>query len=100
MAETRITVLVRFKAKKGMEADARQAIAACLSPTRAEAGCINYDLHRSQEDEGTFILYENWTSRKALDEHLEMPYLRAMKAKAPELFAAPIDISLWEKLDS
>jgi quinol monooxygenase YgiN len=96
MGEPRVTVLARFKAKEGLEAEAEQAIAACVSPTRAEAGCINYDLHRSHDDKGTFILYENWVSRKAHD--LEMPYLRILKAKATELFVGPIDISLWERI--
>ncbi len=98
MADRSVTVLARFKARKGLETQAQQAIMACLAPTRAEPGCINYDLHRSQEEEGTFMLYENWTSREALDEHLEMPHLRALKAKAPDLFAAPIEISLWDRI--
>ncbi len=86
MGEPRATVLARFKAKEGLEAEAEQAIAACVSPTRAEAGCINYDLHRSHDDKGTFILYENWA------------YLRTLKAKATELFVGPIDVSLWERI--
>ncbi len=99
MGEPRATVLARFKAKEGLEREAEQAIAACVAPTRAEAGCVNYDLHRSQDDRGTFILHENWVSRKALDEHLEMPYLKTLKAKATELFVGPIDITLWERID-
>jgi quinol monooxygenase YgiN len=98
MAETTVTVLARFKAKKGLEKEARLAIQACLAPTRAESGCINYDLHRSRDDDGAFMLHENWTSKKALDEHLETPHLRALKAKAPELFAEPIEITLWERI--
>ncbi len=93
MADPRGTVLARFKGTKGLEDKALQAITACLAPTRAEAGCVNCDLHRSQEDEGTFVLYENWVSRKALDEHLGMPYLRTLKAKAriylPRLSTSP-----------
>ncbi len=98
MADGIVTVLARFKARKGLEREAKQAIMACLAPTRAEPGCINYDLHQSLEDEGTFMLHENWRSKKALDEHLEMPYLKALKAKAPALFAEPIDIALWNKI--
>jgi quinol monooxygenase YgiN len=98
MAERKVTVLARFKARDGLEVEARKAIVACIAPTRAEAGCINYDLHQSSDDPRVFMLYENWVSKKALDEHLEMPYLRALKAKAVELFAEPIDISLWEMI--
>ena len=96
MAGKKVTVLARFKAKKGMEEQLRQAILACVAPTRAEAGCINYDLHQLADDNGALILYENWRSKEDLDEHLEMPYLRELKAKAVDLCSAPIEIALWE----
>lgn len=98
MADKKVTVLARFKAKAGLEEKAKQAIIACVAPTRAEAGCINYDLHQSSDDKGLLMLYENWVSKKALDEHLQMPYLQDLIAKADELFAEPIDISLWEMI--
>jgi quinol monooxygenase YgiN len=69
---------------------------ACVAPTRAEAGCINYDLHQRAEDRGELILYENWVSKPDLDLHLEMPYLKQLKARAGELCAEPIEITLWE----
>ncbi len=98
MADKKVTVLARFEAKRGKEEALRQAIMACVAPTRAEAGCINYDLHQSSDNKGLFMLYENWVSKKALDEHLEMPYLVELKTKAGELCAGPIDIALWEMI--
>ena len=35
-------------------------------------------------------------SKKDLDEHLAMPYLKAFLGKAGELLAEPVDISLWD----
>jgi quinol monooxygenase YgiN len=96
MAEMKVTVLARFKAKDGMEEQLKQAIMACVEPTRAEAGCINYDLHQLADDRGKLVLYENWRSKEDLDVHLEMPYLRELKAKAGELCSEPIEITLWE----
>jgi quinol monooxygenase YgiN len=96
MTDKKVTVLARFKARKGMEEPLKQAIMACVAPTRAEAGCINYDLHQLADDKGTLVLYENWVSKQDLDVHLEMPYLRELKAKAGELCAEPIEITLWE----
>ena len=96
MADNKVTVLARFRAKAGMEEQLKQAIMACVAPTRAEAGCINYDLHQRVEDKGDLILYENWRSKKDLDVHLEMPYLQELKAKAEQLCSQPIEISLWE----
>ena len=98
MRTKKVTVLARFKAKNGKEEALQQAIMACISPTRAEAGCINYDLHQLLDDKASFILYENWKSKEDLDAHLNMPYLRELKAKADELCAEPIEISLWQML--
>jgi len=96
MAKKKVTVVARCRAKAGKEAEVRKEILALVEPTRAEAGCINYDLHVSTDDPSLFLLYENWTSKADLDQHLATPYLAWFKALAPELLAAPIDIALFE----
>ncbi len=98
MAGGKVTVLARFKAKPGLEEQVKGEILSLVAPTRAEAGCINYDLHRSPADPALFILYENWVSMKDLEDHLAMPYLEAFKAKAGDLLAEPLDISFWEMI--
>jgi quinol monooxygenase YgiN len=98
MADGKVTVIARFKAKPGLEETVKKEVMSLVSPTRAEAGCINYDLHQSAEDPALLMLYENWVSKKALDEHLAMPYLEAFKAKAGEILAEPLDIILWEMI--
>ncbi|MEJ2642454.1 MAG: antibiotic biosynthesis monooxygenase, partial [Desulfosarcinaceae bacterium] len=57
-----------------------------------------YDLHQSTEDPSIFMLYENWKSKKELDEHLAMPYLKELLAKADDLLAKPIDINLYRMI--
>ena len=93
-----ITVIARIKAKAGLEETVRNEVLALVEPTRSESGCINYDLHQSLDDPSVFVLYENWVSKEALDEHLAMPYLEAFKAKADQLLAEPLDISLWKMI--
>lgn len=96
MPEKELTVLARIRAKAGNEDEVFREISALIAPTRAEAGCINYDLHLAQDDPALFCLYETWRSREALDEHLATPYLQAFLKKAPELLAEPVDLSFWE----
>ncbi|PKG58698.1 antibiotic biosynthesis monooxygenase [Shewanella sp. GutDb-MelDb] len=43
--------------------------------TRAEAGCINYDLHQDNENPAHFVFYENWQSREQLQTHLANSHL-------------------------
>ena len=98
MADGKVTVVATFKAKPGMEGTVREAIEVAIAPTRAESGCINYDLHQATEDPSIFMLYENWVSKKDLDEHLAMPYLKDLIAKADGMLAEPIGIALYQMI--
>lgn len=49
--------------------------------TRAEAGCLQYDLHQDNENPAHFLFYENWESRALWQAHMNAPHLTAyMKA--------------------
>ena len=96
MADKKVTVLARIRAKEGMEEKVKQEITALVSPTRSEQGCINYDLHQSIENKSLFMLYENWVSKEDLDKHLSMPYMKAFMEKAGRILAEPAEVTLWE----
>jgi quinol monooxygenase YgiN len=98
MANKKVTVVARIRAKEGMEEKVKQELMALVSPTRSEKGCINYDLHQSVENKSLFMFYENWASKRDLDEHLEMPYMKSHMEKASEILAEPGDITLWEMI--
>ena len=54
-----LTLIVRVKAKPGQEEPLLRELKGMLAPTRAEAGCIKYELHQSQSDPALFALCEN-----------------------------------------
>jgi quinol monooxygenase YgiN len=41
--------------------------------TRAEEGCIQYDLHQDNEEPAHFLFYENWASRELWQIHMNSP---------------------------
>ncbi len=45
--------------------------------TRAEAGCIQYDLHQDNANPAYFMFYENWESRELWQTHMNAPHLAA-----------------------
>ena len=61
-------------------------------------GCINYDLHCSIEDSKVYTFHENWASKKALDEHLEMSYLKEFLKKSDKLLEKPTELYLCTKI--
>lgn len=99
MPDKPVTVLARIYAKPGMEDETRKELEVLLEPTRAEAGCINYDMHWSADDPAQFMFYENWTSKQALDQHLATPHLKRFMELASRLLTKPVEITLWEKSD-
>ena len=94
-----LTVIATFHARPGQEAVLRAALTGLLAPTRQEAGCINYDLHASPDDPAKFLFHENWTSKAALDAHLQSPHIQALLPRVEALCTAGPEITLWEKVD-
>ena len=90
-----LTVIARVRAKAGQESRLRQEMQRLLAPTRAEAGCISYDLHQSQSDPALFVFYENWASQAALDAHFQTPHMQAHLNLVPDLVDGPLDITKW-----
>lgn len=71
-------LLVRLKARED-KADALLAqLRTQLGPTRAEAGNLQYTLHRDRLDPTTFYFYESYRDLAAFREHLGTPYIASM----------------------
>ena len=95
MANHRVTVVARVKARKGMEKKVKEDLLSLVGPTRSENGCINYDLHQSADDPCLFMFYENWKTMKSLDRHLEMPYIKASMDRMKKVLVGPAQLTLW-----
>lgn len=91
----KLTVVARVKAKPGKEADVKRVLFGLVAPTRAEAGCINYDLHQSHDDAALFLFYENWESKSHLDAHARSAHIQAFRARVGDLLAEPVEIRLF-----
>ncbi|MCU7797194.1 MAG: antibiotic biosynthesis monooxygenase [Candidatus Thiodiazotropha sp. (ex Myrtea spinifera)] len=44
--------------------------------TRDEAGCLQYDLHRDNENPAHFLFYEHWESRELWQAHMDNKHLQ------------------------
>ena len=63
------TAIATLIAKAGQQDALEQHLRALLEPTRAEAGCSQYDLHQDAEQPGTFYVLERWNDEAALEFH-------------------------------
>ncbi len=80
-----LTVVAKFKAKSGSETAFYQELLQLIAPTLAETGCLNYDLHRSIEDNALFLFYENWSRRSHWEQHMESEHIKAFQNNTAEM---------------
>lgn len=86
---TMLCMFALLKARPGKEEEVRSALAAAVEPTRKEPGCLQYDLHVSMSEPGSFAFYERWRDQAALDAHMKMPYVQSLIARIPDLLSEP-----------
>ena len=86
------TIIGTLTARPETREELASLLMALVAPTRAEAGCINYDFHIDAADPCVFVFYENWTDRAALDAHLAMPHLQPLFSQLDRLLACPVEI--------
>jgi len=90
-----LNVVAVLKAKAGSEAVLQDALAGLVAPTRAEDGCIGYELFRSASDASTFITIERWRSQDDLDAHMQTAHIaRALQTAGDAIDGGPAIHSL------
>jgi quinol monooxygenase YgiN len=92
-----LTLVAMLKAKPGRSEELGSRLKALIEPTRAEAGNIDYLLHRATDGDDTWMLYENWRSKRDLDLHFETSYLKDFLKAAPTLLANEMDLRFFQQ---
>jgi quinol monooxygenase YgiN len=73
----RITAVTLIHGIPGKEEELKQHLLSLAGPTRAEKGCITYDLYQSPDQKHEFMRFEVWESLDALEVHKKTPPLKA-----------------------
>ncbi|MEM7288871.1 MAG: putative quinol monooxygenase [Pseudomonadota bacterium] len=85
---TTVTVIANIHAQKDKIELVKSELLKLIDITRAEEGCINYDLHQDNKNPAHFVFHENWTSSELLHAHLAAPhlasYLKAVEGAVEE----------------
>ena len=93
-----VTVVAEMVAKPGREAEVTDELLRMVDATRKEDGCVQYDLHVSNEHAGNFVFYENWATQEALERHAASAHLKAFGVKAGELLAQPPRVVTYKRI--
>ncbi|WP_328414459.1 antibiotic biosynthesis monooxygenase [Micromonospora sp. NBC_00389] len=89
-SSAQVTLVPFFTISPGAVDVVRQAHLAMVEPTRAEPGCLDYDLYQTREDPRVMFFYENWTDQDALARHMNTPnFLRYVRGEVDGRLVVP-----------
>jgi quinol monooxygenase YgiN len=77
---SKLIIVANIKAKSDKIDFVKAELEKLIPITRAEEGCINYDLHQDNENPAHFLFYENWESRELWQTHMANDHLAAYMA--------------------
>ena len=101
MNNDHVILNVHMEAAAGQEEKLAEQLRALVAPTRSEAGCLTYQLHRDPQNPAKFMFYERFKSQSDLDQHLATPHFKKFvayrSAQDPDPVAS-IVITTWRSI--
>jgi len=79
-----ITKRVTFIAKEDSIPKMKELLTAMVKPSKAEDGCIFYDIFQYKNQREKFMAVETWRDEKALDGHKASEHYKIYKASYEE----------------
>ncbi|BBM01595.1 putative quinol monooxygenase [Microbulbifer sp. GL-2] len=73
---SRLTIVANIKAKADKIDLVKSELLKLINTTRAEEGCVNYNLHQDNDNPAHFLFYENWQSRELWQTHMNNTHLQ------------------------
>ncbi len=93
-----ITLMAKIKAKKGSEADLEAALSALVKKVEAEEGTLEYVLNVSLSDPCTFMVFEVYKDKAALDHHGKTDYFTAAMKETAAFVAEKPQIEMYKEV--
>ncbi len=75
MKNQKLTIVAKILAKPEKKTLVKNELLKLIDITRAEKGCINYDLHQDNQNDNLFLFYENWENKALWKAHMEGAHL-------------------------
>lgn len=97
-AMTTLHVVARAIARAGNEVRVREQFEALVEPTRAEPGCLYYELLLREDNPAEFVFVQEYRDDAAFETHLASAHVSAMLEVVLPLLAEPPDIRRYQRL--
>lgn len=84
MSSGQVVVFVTLVVESKHLSTASNLLGQLITASRAEPGCLTYDLHTEIDTPNSFVLHEVWESEAALEEHRTMAHYLIIVPKLGE----------------
>ena len=95
MSENGVRVVAHFVAKPESVEDVKAILTDMIDPTRAEDGCVTYELLQNIADPTDFTFVEEWRSKVDLDRHAESEHIKTGRELVKEHLAKESDVRVY-----
>ena len=80
-----LTIVAHIHAKEDLVELVSSELQKLIAPTRAEAGCVQYDLHQDDENPAHFMFLENWETKELWQAHMNSQHLKQFQSSVEGL---------------
>ena len=94
-----LSIFARITPKTEFYSAAKLAIINILPQTRAESGCLAFNLYEDHGDAHCLYLHEIWNDKVALGFHHAQPYTREVFVNYEDWLASPVEITELRAVD-
>jgi quinol monooxygenase YgiN len=98
MNQETVHIVAHLVARKGEESRVQAELEKLIEPTRAEPGCLRYELLVNKERPGDFVFVQEYVSDAAFQAHLDSTHVAGAIAHAVPLLDLPPDIRRYRRL--
>jgi quinol monooxygenase YgiN len=93
-----LALVVRFEVEHGHGQKVESAFAEAVLSTRAEPGCLAFQVNREAGSPRRFVVYERWRSLADLEAHLRTDYVSRLRAAIDDVIVGEPEFRIMEPL--
>ncbi len=93
-----VTNVAIVRAKSGRSDELGELLMTLVEPSRAEAGCLAYEIHRANDDEDTWMIYETWESPAHVTGHFHSSHFRTFNLAVVPLLEGKPDLNSFSRI--
>ncbi|MBD1393164.1 putative quinol monooxygenase [Mucilaginibacter glaciei] len=93
-----VSLLASLQCKKDAVAAFNIELKKLMDASKAEPGCIAYDIYQYKDEFVRFVVVDEWTDDDALSAHMETPHYKYFVHILPALLEQQADVKILTRI--